>query len=115
MASGIVANASNTSSTSLGPAGGLLIPWSHQQLLTPLLGQGASSPYSFTSLLSSPWVGSAFSSYGGALGDGTSGGGGRGGGSILQQYGGGMEPLSDQMNVAYGGMMYDVNNALMEC
>lgn len=105
---------------SLGPTADLLIPWSHQQLITPLPGQGASSPYSFTSLLSGKSNGSAFNSYLGALGDVMSGGGVRGGGSTLQQYGtydsaggygGGVEPLSDQMNAAYGGMMYKVNNA----
>ncbi|KAK1387190.1 hypothetical protein POM88_015368 [Heracleum sosnowskyi] len=48
----IVANASNPGSRSLGSAAGSLIPGNDQQLSTPLLGQGASSPNSFTSLLS---------------------------------------------------------------
>ncbi|KAL8157704.1 hypothetical protein AgCh_002416 [Apium graveolens] len=124
----ISANASNPGSMYLGPAADSQIPGSHQLLLTPRLGQGASNPNSFTSLLSGQSIGSAFNSYGRALGDRMSSVGVYGGGRTLEEmyknwnvgggsygsgggYGGGMEPLIDQMNAPRGGMMSDVKNA----
>ncbi|KAK1400847.1 hypothetical protein POM88_000452 [Heracleum sosnowskyi] len=52
MDSRILANTTKPGSTSMGSAAGSLIRGNHQQLITPLFGQGASSPSLFTSLLS---------------------------------------------------------------
>ncbi|KAL8157711.1 hypothetical protein AgCh_002423 [Apium graveolens] len=124
----IFANANNPGSMYLGPAADSQIPGSHQLLLTRRLEQGASNLNSFTSFLSGQSIGSAFNSYGRALGDRMSSVGVYGGGRTLEEmyknwnvgggsygsgggYGGGMEPLIDQMNAPRGGMMSDVKNA----
>ncbi|XP_074363218.1 zinc finger protein GAI-ASSOCIATED FACTOR 1-like [Apium graveolens] len=103
----ISANASNPGSMYLGPAADSQIPGSHQLLLTPRLGQGASNPNSFTSLLSGQSIGSAFNSYGRALGDRMSSAGGYGGGGTLEEMyknwnvGGGVMEVVEDMAVAW--------------